>query len=152
MAIAKPKASAAPIPCAPNDPAHRRLSLPPVDEASLECAARIFRAMGDTPRLRTLAMLAQGEACVSEIAAATNEEISTISQRLRVLRAENLLIRRRQGKHILYSLADQHVSGLIFNALAHSTEKAAPAALITQKEQLTNATPRTRKPRPRPRP
>lgn len=112
-----------PQPCAPNDPEHRKRLSPPVDEASLEIAARIFRAMGDTPRLRTLAMLSQGEACVSEIAAATNEELSTISQRLRVLRSENLLVRRRQGKHILYSLADQHVAGLIFNALAHSTEK-----------------------------
>lgn len=108
--------------CAPNDPEHRKRLLPPVDEASLDIAARIFRAMGDPARLRTLAMLAQGEACVSEIAAATSEELSTISQRLRVLRAENLLARRRQGKHILYSLADQHVAGLIFNALAHSTE------------------------------
>ena len=71
-------------------------------------------------------MLSQGEACVSEIAAATNEELSTISQRLRILRSENLLTRRRQGKHILYSLADQHVAGLVFNALAHSTEKALP--------------------------
>lgn len=96
--------------------------MPPVDEASIDVAARIFRAMGDPARLRTLAMLAQGEACVSEIAAATSEELSTISQRLRVLRSENLLARRRQGKHILYSLADQHVASLIFNALAHSTE------------------------------
>jgi ArsR family transcriptional regulator len=114
------------VDCAPNDPAHRKRLAPPVDEHSLDSAARLFRAMGDPPRLRTLAMLSQGEACVSEIAAQTGEELSTISQRLRVLRAENLLTRRRQGKHILYSLADQHVSGLIFNALAHATEKAQP--------------------------
>jgi DNA-binding transcriptional ArsR family regulator len=119
-------------PCEPNDPEHRRKLTLPVDEASIEAAARIFRAMGDPPRLRTLAMLSQGEACVSEIAAATNEELSTISQRLRVLRSENLLIRRRQGKHILYSLADQHVAGLVFNALAHSTEKA-PEKIIKGK-------------------
>lgn len=111
------------VPCEPNDPDHRKRLMPPVDDAAIEAASRIFRAMGDPPRLRTLAMLAQGEACVTEIAAATNEELSTISQRLRVLRSENLLERRRQGKHILYSLADQHVAGLIFNALAHSTEK-----------------------------
>jgi DNA-binding transcriptional ArsR family regulator len=116
------------VECDPSDPSHRNRQALPVDDASLEVAARIFRALGDVPRLRTLAMLAQGEVCVSEIAAATNEELSTISQRLRVLRAENLLKRRRQGKHILYSLADQHVSGLIFNALAHSTEQPAPRA------------------------
>jgi ArsR family transcriptional regulator, lead/cadmium/zinc/bismuth-responsive transcriptional repressor len=149
---ANAKATPVSVPCAPNDPAHRRLALPPVDDAALETAARIFRAMGDTPRLRTLAMLAQGEACVSEIAAATSEEISTISQRLRVLRAENLLTRRRQGKHILYSLADQHVSGLIFNALAHSTEKAAPNLQpVLKEEHHASPTSRSRKPRSRPR-
>ncbi|MDX2268078.1 MAG: metalloregulator ArsR/SmtB family transcription factor [Bryobacter sp.] len=110
------------VECSPHDPDHRKRLAPPVDERALESAARLFRAMGDGPRLRTLALLSQGEACVSEIAAFTGEEISTISQRLRVLRAENLLSRRRQGKHILYSLADQHVVGLIFNALAHATE------------------------------
>jgi ArsR family transcriptional regulator len=119
---------AAQVDCLPQDPAHRKRLAPPVDEIALESAARLFRAMGDGPRLRTLALLSQGEACVSEIAAFTGEEISTISQRLRVLRAENLLTRRRQGKHILYSLADQHVSGLIFNALAHATEKHPPLA------------------------
>ena len=121
-------------PCAPNDPEHRRRPLLPVEEAAIEAAARIFRAMGDTPRLRTLAMLSQGEACVSEIAAATHEELSTISQRLRILRSENLVTRRRQGKHILYSLADQHVAGLVFNALAHSTEKSV-VRLQTKKEK-----------------
>ena len=50
------------------------------------------------------------------------EDISTISQRLRVLRNEGLVSRRRQGKHIVYGLADQHVVELIANALAHAAE------------------------------
>jgi ArsR family transcriptional regulator, lead/cadmium/zinc/bismuth-responsive transcriptional repressor len=121
--------------CDPKDPAHRRHLSPPVDADALETASRIFRALGDVSRLRTLAMLSQGEACVSEIAAVTSEELSTISQRLRVLRAENLLKRRRQGKHVLYSLADEHVSSLIFNALAHSTEQ--PTAKSASKTKGT---------------
>jgi DNA-binding transcriptional ArsR family regulator len=48
--------------------------------------------------------------------------MSTISQRLRILRAENIVVRRRQGKHILYGLVDTHVKDLILNALAHSEE------------------------------
>jgi DNA-binding transcriptional ArsR family regulator len=55
--------------------------------------------------------------------------MSTISQRLRVLRAENVVSRRRQGKHILYGLVDRHVRNLVLNALAHADEaKAADAA------------------------
>lgn len=59
---------------------------------------------------------------MTELAQAEHENISTISQRLRVLRSENLVVRKRRGKHINYGLADQHVMDLIFNALAHASE------------------------------
>jgi DNA-binding transcriptional ArsR family regulator len=93
-----------------------------VNDEALDRASRLFRALGDVPRLRILAALSQGEACVTELAAASDESLSTVSQRLRVLRAENIVVRRRDGKHINYGLADQHVSDLIFNALAHASE------------------------------
>lgn len=96
--------------------------MPTVRPEALEVAARLFRAIGDTPRLRLLALLAQGEACVTELAATEGENISTISQRLRVLRSEHLVVRKRRGKHINYGLADQHVMDLVFNALAHASE------------------------------
>ncbi|MBL8209669.1 MAG: winged helix-turn-helix transcriptional regulator [Bryobacterales bacterium] len=108
--------------CAVNDhPKRVRAKL--VDEAGLERAARLFRALGEESRLRIVAALAQGEACVTEIAAASGESLSTVSQRLRVLRAENIVTRRRTGKHINYALADQHVTELVFNALAHAGEQ-----------------------------
>jgi DNA-binding transcriptional ArsR family regulator len=84
--------------------------------------------MGDGPRLRLLDLLQGGERCVTEIVAAVNEKFSTVSQRLRVLRGEGLIARRREGNHIYYSLADRHVADLITNALAHARElNAAPA-------------------------
>ena len=61
---------------------------------------------------------------MGDLAEAEREAMSTISQRLRVLRAENIVVRRRQGKHILYGLVDGHVKDLILNALAHSEENA----------------------------
>ena len=95
----------------------------PVSGEAIERASRIFRALGDPARLRLLEFLTRGEACVTDVAAAAGDEISTVSQRLRVLRAEGLVSRRRQGKHIVYGLADQHVVDLIFNALEHATER-----------------------------
>jgi ArsR family transcriptional regulator, lead/cadmium/zinc/bismuth-responsive transcriptional repressor len=97
-----------------------------VDDAALDRASRLFRAIGEPSRLRLLSRLAQGEMCVTELAASEGESLSTISQRLRVLRSESLIVRRRRGKHINYALADQHVMDLVFNALAHATEQ--PAA------------------------
>ncbi|NVB42948.1 helix-turn-helix transcriptional regulator [Pseudenhygromyxa sp. WMMC2535] len=82
----------------------------------------MFKMLGDEARLRTLEMLVDREACVSELAAAGNEQISTVSHRLKLLRAEGLVSRRREGRHVYYALADRHVFELIQNALAHATE------------------------------
>jgi DNA-binding transcriptional ArsR family regulator len=71
-----------------------------------------------------MARLADGELCVTELAELESEELSTISQRLRVLRAENIVVRRRRGKHINYALADAHMTDLIATVLAHASEPA----------------------------
>ncbi len=78
--------------------------------------------MGDPPRLRVLLMLSQGELCVTEIVQAMGEKFSTVSQRLRVLRSEGLVVRRRKSTHVYYALADRHVVDLILNAVAHASE------------------------------
>ena len=91
--------------------------------ASVERASNLFRALGDPSRLRLLSWLIEKERCVGELAEAEREAMSTISQRLRVLRAENIVVSRRKGKHVFYGLVDSHVKDLILNALAHSEEK-----------------------------
>jgi ArsR family transcriptional regulator len=108
------------------------VKLPP-DPESLERAARLFRAMGDAPRLRILHLLLRGETCVGEIVTAMNEKFSTISQRLRILRSEGLVNRRREGSHVYYALADNHVKDLVSNALAHASELDQP--LTTQEQE-----------------
>lgn len=102
---------------------HGPLPSPRYDEHARARAVRLFKALGDEARLRTLEMLVGREACVSELAAATDEQISTVSHRLRLLRSEGLVNRRRDGRHIYYSLADQHVFELIQNALEHANER-----------------------------
>ncbi len=105
--------------CGPTEHAPLRVESDPI---AIERAVRLFKALGDEARLRTLQMLVGREACVSELATASAEQISTVSHRLRLLRAEGLVQRRRAGRHIYYSLADQHVVELIANALAHASE------------------------------
>jgi ArsR family transcriptional regulator len=107
------------VTCKPGDHAHVAR---PIASAALERAAQLFRAMGDSPRLRILELLKKGELCVTEIVAAVSEKFSTVSQRLRILRSEGLIRRRRAGNHIYYGLSDRHVADLIVNALAHAQE------------------------------
>jgi ArsR family transcriptional regulator, lead/cadmium/zinc/bismuth-responsive transcriptional repressor len=85
-------------------------------------AAGMLRAAGEPSRLRLLELLTGGELCVSEIAGVTEESLPTISQRLKVLRQEGLVSSRREGKHVMYTLADQHVIDLILAVLAHAQE------------------------------
>src|SRR5262245_8554464 len=110
---------------------HERV-LRTVAPAALERAAQLFRALGDAPRLRILHLLEQGEMCVTELVAAVREKFSTVAQRLRLLRGEGLIARRRDGNHIFYALADRHVADLMNNALAHATELAGAPAKTTQ--------------------
>ncbi len=82
----------------------------------------MFRAMGDTPRLRMLQLISMREVCVGELVSTLQEKFSTVSQRLRLLRTEGLVTRRRDGSHVYYALADDHVRGLVANALDHAYE------------------------------
>ncbi len=93
-----------------------------IDEEACQRAAGIFRALGDASRLRLLVMLQQGEMCVTDIAQQTSEQISTVSQRLRLLRSERVVSHRRDGKHVYYSLADEHIIHLVSNAMQHAAE------------------------------
>jgi ArsR family transcriptional regulator, lead/cadmium/zinc/bismuth-responsive transcriptional repressor len=90
--------------------------------AQIEVAAEMFRALGDTERLRLLLRLAQSEACVSELAEDEGEKITTVSARLKTLSTVRLVRRRREAKHVFYALADEHVLPLVRNAIDHASE------------------------------
>ena len=122
----EPRAPAHEAPKAEPGCAHEHHERKLTKEASpplvVERAAALFRALGDSARLSLLERLAGGEYCVTELAEATGEGLSTISQRLRTLRSERLLRRRRVGKHVYYTLADHHVAMLIQSAIEHASE------------------------------
>ncbi|HJL02920.1 MAG TPA: metalloregulator ArsR/SmtB family transcription factor [Polyangiaceae bacterium LLY-WYZ-15_(1-7)] len=103
-----------------HDEAHPTVDHAPIPADVLERAASMFRAAGDPGRLRILHCLLCGEHCVSDLAAEFDEGMSTISQRLKVLRTEGLVHRRREGKHIYYTLADDHVAELVRGAIDHA--------------------------------
>ena len=102
------------------DHEHKGVEHAAIDEDVLERAAAIFRAAGDPGRLHILHCLLHAEHCVSDLAAELDVGMSTISQRLKVLRSEKLVQRRRDGKHIYYTLVDEHVAHLVRSALEHA--------------------------------
>lgn len=104
-------------------PAHSEPILAPHSDTEIAAAAAMFKALSEVPRLRILEALAQRPLCVTELAALSGDEISTVSQRLRILRTDRLVKTVRQGKHVVYSLSDHHVLELVRNALEHSRER-----------------------------
>ena len=89
----------------------------------LEDAAVMFDALSDVSRLRTLMLLADKSLSVSEIVDAEGEKMTTVSARLQILHAARLIDRQRDGKSVIYRIADDHVLTLVRNAIAHAAER-----------------------------
>jgi len=89
------------------------------DKQKLEQIADLFKGFCDPTRVHILALLAQSEHCVSEIAEAINLSQSAISHQLRLLKQMHLVKCRREGKNLLYSLDDDHVYTILQMGLEH---------------------------------
>lgn len=89
------------------------------DPAFLTELADFFKVMGDPTRLRILWALDQQELCVCELAELLDMTVSAISHQLQSLRGAKLVKSRRQGKHIFYSLDDEHVRAVFETAAEH---------------------------------
>ena len=89
---------------------------------TLEQIAELFKGFADPTRVQILSLLAQRELCVNEIAQAVELSQSAISHQLKTLKQMHLIKHRREGKNILYSLADDHVLTILQMGLEHVLE------------------------------
>ena len=79
------------------------------DRESCERIAALFKGLDAPTRIHILSLLSGTERCVGEIADAMALSQSAVSHQLRILKAIGLVRFRRDGKNLLYSLADNHV-------------------------------------------
>lgn len=84
--------------------------------------AATFRALGDPTRVRILDALSKAELCVCDLAGLLSLTESAVSHQLRLLRTLRLVRSRRAGRHVFYSLDDQHIVRLFDQGLAHVQE------------------------------
>lgn len=92
------------------------------DKETMEAIAELFKGFADTTRVQILSLLARQELCVTEIAEKVEISQSAISHQLRLLKQMHLIKFRRDGKNILYSLADDHVHTILEMGLEHVLE------------------------------
>lgn len=92
------------------------------EKETMDNIAELFKGFADTTRVHILSLLAQRELCVTDIAEAVELSQSAISHQLRILKQMHLIKFRREGKNILYSLADDHVKTILQMGLEHVLE------------------------------
>lgn len=82
-------------------------------QAIFEAFAAIARALGHPHRLEILEHLAQGERGVEALSERLGMSVANASQHLQQLKRTGLVSSRRDGKFVLYQLADDNVLGLL---------------------------------------
>jgi len=80
---------------------------------SARAASDLLRGLAHEARLMILCMLVEGEKSVSELEAFLEMRQPTVSQQLARLRADRLVVTRREGKVIFYSLASDEARQVI---------------------------------------
>jgi DNA-binding transcriptional ArsR family regulator len=87
-----------------------------LSDAVLGLVARRLQLLSDPLRIRLLLALQDGEASVQELADVLGTEHRNASRSLNALYRDGVLTRRREGKRVLYSVADYTASRLISQA------------------------------------
>jgi ArsR family transcriptional regulator len=77
------------------------------DARRLESEAEVHGALADPNRLRIMHMLARSPLCVCVIRAAMDMPDSKLSYHLGVLKSAGLVVSKKRGNFITYSLSDQ---------------------------------------------
>src|SRR5258708_9631747 len=75
--------------------------------------AAVAKSLAHASRLERLEQVAQGERSVEVLASRTGLSVANASQHLQQMRRAGIVVSRRNGKFVLYTLADEAVLGLL---------------------------------------
>lgn len=93
----------------------------PLTEGEARAIAEVIGALSNPSRVALLYALREGGGSpVAELAERAGVTPSAASQQLRVLRHLRLVVARREGRSVLYSLHDDHVAALLDEVRSHA--------------------------------
>ena len=93
-----------------------------ISEDELIELSELFRVFGDSTRIKILFALFRGEKNVTQICEAIDMNQSAVSHQLKILKTNKLISCRRDGKSMIYALADDHVKTIIAMGKEHIEE------------------------------
>lgn len=85
--------------------------------------ADLFTALSDPTRVRIIGVLAHVELCVGDLCILLEMTQPAVSHQLRLLRHLNIVRARKAGRHVFYTLDDDHIQDLFEQGLAHTRHK-----------------------------
>lgn len=92
------------------------------DEDTMFDLAELFKIFGDSTRIKILFSLLENKIPVNAIAETLSMTQSAVSHQLRILKTNGLVKFERDGKSLIYSLADDHVTSILTLGLDHIGE------------------------------
>lgn len=81
--------------------------------------AELFKALADPTRVRIVSLLAHTEMCVGDLCLVLGMSQPAVSYQLRILRTLHIVNARKEGKHVFYVLADEHIQQLYHQGVDH---------------------------------
>ena len=84
--------------------------------------SEFFKIFGNPTRLKIISLLAVDDLCVCDICEALGLNQTTVSNQLRILRANNIVKYQKEGKMARYSLTDLHIEMIYKVGLEHILE------------------------------
>jgi rhodanese-related sulfurtransferase len=107
----------------------------------LEQFSRIGKALSSPSRLALLDLLCQSEKSVETLVSQSKLTLKNTSAQLKVLREAGLIVARKNGKHVYYSLSDRQVAEFwsslqTFSGRHLSELQKAAKSLINEKDAL----------------
>jgi DNA-binding transcriptional ArsR family regulator len=90
-----------------------------LDAQSASDVAELFKALADPTRIRIISVLAHTEMCVGDLCLALEMSQPAVSYQLRILRTLRIVRARKEGKHVFYTLDDDHVTQLYYQGVVH---------------------------------
>ena len=79
-----------------------------------------FQNFSDGTRLKIMSCLAMCDMCVNDLSLVLGINQTTISHQLKLLKSQNIVSYKRDGKVLVYSLNQQKVNDLMYLAIANS--------------------------------
>lgn len=100
--------------------------------------AKLLKALSNPYRLEIVELLSQGEKNVEDIVQVTNLTFANASQHLQVLKNNNIVKTRKEGRYVYYSLMNTEFLSLYQHIIKYAVQEVAELEKILKRQREDN--------------